>query len=100
MISYLAREDPQQAPREIQTLVDRPLLVDTLGDKLVLEAVEELQRELQTISQHCQSESRDEPSGGERQTDLFLGRESLLSDDGLHRLGVLSDSVLHSHGHD
>ena len=63
-------EDAQEVPCNVQTLEDGSDVVRSLADELVLELLQEF--EVQQI----------------------LGGESFLTDDGLHSLSVLSDSVV------
>lgn len=68
-IQQLLRVDPQQTPRQIDTLVDRPALIRTLVDERPLKLVQEFQRQ------------------------LVFGRKGFLADDGLHAGGVAADGI-------
>ncbi len=70
LLQLLRRENSQQVPSKIKTVEDIPVIVGALSDELVLELLEEVQ--IQEI----------------------VGGHRLLSDNGLHGHGVLSDSVV------
>lgn len=66
---HLLGEDTEQLPADVQGFENCAILVVTLRDEVLLELGEEL--EVQQV----------------------VGRERLLTDDGLHRLHVLADGV-------
>lgn len=68
-LKHLFREDTQQLPSDVQRLEDGAVLIVALSDEILLEFSQELQ--IQQV----------------------IGRKSLLTDDSLHGLNVLSDGV-------
>ncbi len=68
-IEQLLGVDPQQTPRQIDTLIDGPALIRALVDERPLELVQELQGQ------------------------LVFGGKGFLADDGLHAGGVAADGI-------
>ena len=83
-----SRESSEKGPGEIERLENVALFGDSLVDEFLFESTEEREGELGYIVVsffvgRMESEK----------TDLLFGRESFFSHDGLHRSGVLSNSV-------
>jgi hypothetical protein len=68
-LQHFLGEDTEQLPADVQRFEDCAVFVPSLSDEVLLKLSKELQIE------------------------QIIGRESFLSDDGLHGLDVLADSV-------
>ena len=68
-LQHLLGEDTKQLPADVERLEDSTIFVGSLGDEVLLELGEELQ------------------------VQKIVGRQGLLTDDSLHGLDVLADSI-------
>lgn len=96
-VELLARERAEQRPREVERLKDGAVLADALADELLLEPPKEGEGELGGARARASAIANGDTGAQGTATHLLLLRESLLSDDGLHRGSVLADGVHRVH---